>query len=153
MQITLDQLNSVDSEHALYGAITKLTLRAFDNNGTVPMLAVLEIAGLPFALMVLDKVLKRDDANVMEFKKLCIKRFKTFSSSVPSLSAYMVASISCENVTLEVKEKHGPLRAFKARNREIAYQTKIFKELFCDGDEKVLTLADIGVSFPVCSKY
>jgi hypothetical protein len=145
MQITLDQINSVDSEHALYGAITKLTLRAFDNNGTLPMLAVLEVGGLPFALMMIDKVLKRDDANVMKFKELCIKRFKTSSSYAPSLSAYMVASISCENVTLKVKEKHGQLRAFKARNLEIAYQTKIFKELFCECDEKVLTLADIGV--------
>lgn len=142
MQITLDQLNSVDSEHALYGAITKLTLRAFDNNGTVPMLAVLEIGGLLFALKLIDKIFPVYDERSVRFKELCGR--KMFFCSAAQ-SAYGVASLMCEHVTLEVKEKHGSLRAFKARNREIAYQTKIFKELFCDGDEKVLTLADIGV--------
>lgn len=149
MQITLDQLNSVDSEHALYGAITKLTLcGAFDNNGTVPMLAVLEIGGLPFALMVLDKVLPRHSQNVMDFKIKCFKRVPDDSKGrYPSDidSALYFAANSVAKIVCHVKEKHGPLRAFKARNREIAYQTKIFKELFCDSDEKVLTLADIGV--------
>ena len=144
MQITLEQLNSVDSEHALYGAITKLTLRDFDDNGTVPMLAVLEVGGLPFALMVLDKVLRRDDDNVMEFKKLCVKGVQS-CNHMELDSAYYLAATSCEYITNGVRIMHGPLRAFKARNIEIAYQTKIFKELFCDGDEKVLTLADIGV--------
>lgn len=142
MQITLEQLNSVDSEHALYGAITKLTLCAFDNNGTVPMLAVLEIGGLPFALKLIDKIFPIYDVKIIKFKERCNRKMFSLSAN---LSAYFIASKVCESVTLEVKEKHGPLRAFKARNREISYQTKMFKELFCEGDEKVLTLADIDV--------
>ena len=149
MQITLDQLNSVDGgEYALYGALTRLTLRAFDNNGTVPMLAVLEIGGLPFALMVLDKVLPRHNQSVMDFKIKCYKRVPDDSKgSYPDSidSALYCAANSVSKIVCDVKAKHGTFRAFKSRNREIAYQTKIFKELFCEGDEKVLTLDDIGV--------
>lgn len=45
--------------------------------------------------------------------------------------------------TAGVTPPHNPLhqitlRAFGARNREIARQTRLFKELFCEGDEELL---------------
>lgn len=129
MLITLDQLNDVDRCHALHGAVTRLTFRAFDNNGTVPMRDVLQFAGFPFSLMLVDKIMPSDDEMIIQFKYRCGgNKFNLFS-------AYSVASSACETLTLSVKEKHGSLRAFKARNKEIARQIKIFKELFCCDDE------------------
>ena len=136
MLINLDQLIEAAGEITPHNPLYQITIRAFDNNGHVPMRVVLEIGGLPFALKVLGRVLPLSDDRVVEFKRRCEQG--VLSRDDGSYSAWAVASAMCEYVTLTTKAKHGPLRAFKARNQEIARQTRLFKELFCAGDEELL---------------
>ena len=138
MLVNLDQLIEAAGEITPYNPLYQITIRAFDNNGHVPMRVVLEIGGLPFALRVLGRVLPWSDDRVVEFNRRCEQGVITPGVTHVTCSAWAVASAMCEHVTLTTKAKYDPLRAFKARNREIARQTRLFKELFCAGDEELL---------------
>lgn len=135
MLVNLDQLIEAAEEITPHNPLYQITIRSFDNNGYVPMRVVLEIGGLPFALAVADTALPPDNPALAEFKRRC-NRSPAFSEAL--FSAYSMSAVTCESVTLAAKERHGPLRAFKARNREISRQTRLFKELFCEGDEELL---------------
>ena len=136
MLVNLDQLTEAAEEITPHNPLYQITIRAFVNNGQVPMRVVLEIGGLSFALKVLGRVLPWSDDRVAEFKRRCERG--AIPRNEGTYSAWAVASTLCEHVTLTTKEKHGPLCAFKARNREIARQTRLFKELFCGGAEELL---------------
>lgn len=138
MLVNLDQLIEAAEEITPHNPLYQITIRAFDNNGQVPMRVVSEIGGLPFALKVLGRVLPLGDKRVVEYNRRCERGAITPGGTHVLCSAWAVASAMCEHVTLTTKAKHGPLRAFKARNREIARQTRLFKELFCAGDEELL---------------
>lgn len=118
MQITIDQLKDALRKHPcpLCDSDMKLTRIAFDNEGKIPMSAALEIGGLPLALLALDE----SDPKVVEFKTRCFP-------GIEGVSMFAIASEVCESLV----QKYSPLRAFKARNREIERQTRIFKALFC----------------------
>lgn len=59
MRITIDQLKDALRKHPcpLCDSDMKLTRIAFDNEGKIPMSAVLETGGLPLALLALDESL------------------------------------------------------------------------------------------------
>ena len=122
MQITIDQLKDALRKHPCpqCDSDMKLTRIAFDNEGKIPMSAVLEIGGLPLALLALDE----SDPKVIEFRTQCFR-------GVSGASTFAIASEVCESLTLSVEQRHGPLRAFKARNREIERQIRIFRRVLC----------------------
>lgn len=139
MLVNLDQLIEAAEKITPHNPLYQIAIRAFDSNGHVPMRVVLEIGGLPFALKVLGCVLPLGDPRVVEFNRRCERGvIPPGGTHISVCSAWAVASSMCEYVTLTTKAKHGPLRAFKARNREIARQTRLFRELFCEGDEELL---------------
>ena len=119
MQITIDQLKDALRKHPcpLCDSDMKLTRIAFDNEGKIPMSAVLETGGLPLALLALDE----SDPKTIEFRTRCFP-------GVSGASTFAIASEVCESL---VQKYNSPLRAFKARNREIERQTRVFRRVFC----------------------
>lgn len=133
-------------EGAFYGQVNRSTLirHVAAHKKALPMSVVLEMAGLPFALNALDRVVDRRDGRVLVFKAACSAkvpvelREHTAQLGRSAFSAYTAASISLELTVRNALEREGLTKAVRVRKREIARQTRLFKELFCAGDGGLL---------------